>query len=106
MIGTDLVDLSTFVTGLFAFFGAIVGAYLTQRSEEKRYKKQENKYIRDERKIAYKNLLSMAHHITSSHGNDDPTDFNEFNKKAFDNIAEFSLIASQEVGYKFMEIKS
>jgi len=93
------------LTGLFSVFGVLSGVYLTQRNEEKRYKLQEQKHIRDERKIAYKDLLSIAIQITAFQGKDDPLVSEEFYRRAFDNLAELSLIGSPEVNSKFNEIK-
>ena len=101
MVGINVIEnyLAAFFTGLFTVFGV----YLTQRYEEKRYKTLERKYIRDERKAAYLNLLSIAFQVTSK---DAPVDYKEFYKRAFDNLAELSLMSSPDVGSKFMEIES
>ena len=93
--------LPVFFTGLFT----ISAVYLTLRYEERRYKLQGRKHIRDERKNAYKDLLSIAFQITAFQGKNDPMISNEFYRRTFDNLAELSLIGSPEVNSKFMEIK-
>lgn len=91
---------------IIAVVGILAGVYLTQRYEENRYKLQERKQIRDERKIAYRDLLSIAFQIDADKDKNDPKVSIEFHKKVFDNLAELSLIGSPKVNSKFMEIKS
>lgn len=88
-------------TGLFT----VLAVFLTQRSEEKRFRHQEQKNIRDERKIAYKDLLSIAIQIEAFQGKDDPLVSKEFYKSFFNNLAELSLIGSPKVNSKINEIK-
>lgn len=99
----QIISISAvFFTGLFTILGVI----LTQRYEEKRYRHQEQKNIRNERKIAYKDLMSIALQITAFRGKADPMLSKKFYKLVFDNLAELSLIGSPNVNSKFNEIKS